>query len=54
MSRYALCRLTGLDKAVMSRFMSGKSFMSEDSLNRLARALKLKVVAGVKLPGKDG
>ena len=45
MSRYALGKQIGMDKAVMSRFMSGKGFLSEDSMNRLTHALKLIVVA---------
>jgi hypothetical protein len=46
MSRYALCKLTGMDKAVMSRFMSGKGFLSEGSLNALAKTLRLTVRRG--------
>ncbi|HSI32049.1 MAG: hypothetical protein ACAI43_09260 [Phycisphaerae bacterium] len=45
-SRSAICRAIGLDKAVMSRFMAGKGFLSERSLNALAAELGLTVVAG--------
>jgi transcriptional regulator with XRE-family HTH domain len=48
LSRYALVKLIGMDKAQMSRFMSGKRFMSEASLNRLAEVLNLSIVSGEK------
>ena len=49
-SRYALGKRIGMDKAVMSRFMSGKGFLSEDSLNRLTAALDLSVELGPNGP----
>ena len=54
MSRYALGKLIGMDKAVMSRFMAGKGFLSEESLNRLAGALNLSIVVGTKPEPKAG
>jgi hypothetical protein len=41
-----------VDKAQMSRFMSGERFLSEASLNRLATALNLRIASGVK--SKEG
>ena len=46
MSRYALGQIIGMDKGQMSRFMAGKGFLSEASMNRLAEALNLSVVSG--------
>ena len=54
MSRYALGKQIGMDKAVMSRFMAGKGFLSEGSLNRLAGALNLGIVVGTKPEPKAG
>lgn len=51
-SRNGLARRIDLDKAVMSRFMSGKGFLSESSLNRLAAALRLRIM--VDDAGKAG
>ncbi|HEY8669058.1 MAG TPA: helix-turn-helix transcriptional regulator [Tepidisphaeraceae bacterium] len=48
MSRYALGQLIGMDKAQMSRFMAGKGFLSEDSMNRLAESLHLSISSGAK------
>jgi hypothetical protein len=44
-SRYAICKVTGIDKSVMSRFMAGKGFLSERSVNRLAVVARLRIVA---------
>lgn len=46
LSRYAICKRIGLDKAVMSRFMNGKGFLAERTLNNLAALIGLAVVAG--------
>lgn len=43
LGRNELAKLIGMDKAQLSRFMAGKGFLSEHSLNRLAAALNLRV-----------
>ena len=45
---YRICRLTGIDKAAMSRFLSGERFLSEDSLNMVAEVLGLRVKGKAK------
>ena len=45
-SRYRLWKETGIDQAVLSRFMAGKAGMTLKSLDVLADALELQVVAG--------
>jgi ribosome-binding protein aMBF1 (putative translation factor) len=44
-SRYRLWKETGIDQAVLSRFMAGKAGMTLKSLDVLADALGLRVVA---------
>jgi len=45
-SRYRLWKETGIDQATLSRFMAGKAGMTLKSLDVLADALELRVVAG--------
>jgi len=45
MSRYRLWKETGIDQAVLSRFMTGKAGMTFKSLDVLADALGLRIVA---------
>jgi len=47
-SRYALCKLSGIDKAAMSRFMSGQAGLSTDSLDRLLPVLGLTLASESK------
>ena len=44
-SRYRLWKETGIDQAVLSRFMAGKAGMTLKSLDVLADALGLRIVA---------
>jgi ribosome-binding protein aMBF1 (putative translation factor) len=45
-SRYRLWKETGIDQAVLSRFVAGKAGMTLKSLDVLADALGLRIVAG--------
>ena len=45
-SRYRLWKETGIDQAVLSRFMAGKAGMTLKSLDVLAAALNLRIVVG--------
>ncbi len=44
LSRYAICKTSGVDQAVLSRFMSGKSGITTTTLDALARVLNLDIV----------
>jgi len=44
-SRYRLWKETGIDQAVLSRFVAGKAGMTLKSLDVLADALGLRIVA---------
>ena len=41
-----ICQATGLDKAVMSRFLNGKSGLSVASIDRICQVLGLRLVSG--------
>ncbi len=43
MSRYEISQQSGVDQAVLSRFMSGKAGMSMDSINLIFRLLDLEI-----------
>jgi len=43
MSRYAICKATGIDQAALSRFMSGKVGLMLASLESLACLLELEI-----------
>ena len=44
LTRYRISKITGIDQAVLSRFMAGKVGLSMSALDRLADALELDVV----------
>ncbi|MFB3891139.1 MAG: hypothetical protein ACE15C_03845 [Phycisphaerae bacterium] len=48
LSRYAVCKLTGIDKGHMSRFMSGQGALSMENLDALGRLLLLRITANGK------
>jgi len=52
LSRYAICKAIGMDQSIMSRFMTGRGGLQQDSLDALADVLRLDIVAGepLKLP----
>jgi transcriptional regulator with XRE-family HTH domain len=43
LSRYSICKAIDLNQGAMSRFMSGKSGLSMDVLDRLAEQIGLEV-----------
>lgn len=52
-SQYRIWKETGLDQAMLSRFLSGERWPSEDNLNTLARYLDLKVTGQKPAQGDD-
>jgi len=44
-SRYRICKQIGLDQALLSRFMQGRSGLSVQTLDALADVLRLRIVA---------
>jgi hypothetical protein len=55
MSRYRLCKLTGIHEAAMSRFMAGDGLLLTN-LDKLADVLDLHITTGgkAKAPAKGG
>ena len=49
-SRYRICKATGLEPAAMSRFMAGKVGLSLALIDAMADFLDLTVVAGGRKP----
>ncbi len=54
LSRYAICKKTGIDKGLMSRFMAGKSGLSMASLDALADVLGLDITTSGKRGRREG
>ncbi len=48
LSAYHICKETGIDKASMSKFLSGERGLSLAALDKLAALLKLRIVSGRK------
>jgi transcriptional regulator with XRE-family HTH domain len=44
LSRYEICKATGIDKAGLSRFMTGERGLTTASLDKLAPLLGLRIV----------
>lgn len=42
---YRLAKMTGVDTSIIARFLSGERSLSLDTVDRIARALKLRLVA---------
>jgi len=53
LSQYALCKMTGINKAAMSRFVNGKTGIGCEYLDLIADALGLQIVVN-KAKRKDG
>ena len=47
-SRYAICKATGIDQGQFSRFMAGQTGLSISALDALADALRLDIVTSGK------
>lgn len=43
-TRYRICRLTGLNQGALSRFVRGKGRLGQDSIDKLAAVLRLKLM----------
>ena len=54
MSRYRISKLTGIDAAVLCRFVQGQSGLSMDSLDALAECIGLHVVSKQETRVKKG
>jgi transcriptional regulator with XRE-family HTH domain len=52
LSGYELCNRSGVNKAAMSRFMSGERGVSVESAEALAKAMGLEIVLGPVRKGK--
>ncbi len=45
MSRYAICKAIGMNQGAMSRFMSGRSGLSLETIDKLAELLGLEIAS---------
>lgn len=50
LSRYAICKATGIDQGAMSRFMAGEMGLALETLDRLGEVLGLEVKATRRKP----
>ncbi len=49
-SRYQLWQLTGIDQAVLSKFVNGKGGLSMESLDKIGEVLGLQITQTSKTP----
>jgi hypothetical protein len=55
LSRYKICKVTGIAESLMSRFMNGRAWLGQDNLDAVAKLLDLHVAAGKpRRPPKKG
>ena len=52
MSRYELSKITGIDKAVLSKFVHGKCGLSMQSLDKIGETLSLQIIQTPKPAAK--
>lgn len=52
LSRYAICKATGLDQASMSKFMRGERGLGLDTIDQLADLLNLNICTDTTKKGK--
>jgi len=52
MTQYRIGKMTGIDKATLSRFMSGDRGMHLDNIDAIAELLKVKLTAGDSRKGR--
>ncbi|MFI5461225.1 MAG: helix-turn-helix domain-containing protein [Isosphaerales bacterium] len=52
MSRYAICKAIGLSQGTMSRFMSGRSGISSETMDRIGELLDLEIRPRRKTKGR--
>ena len=53
-SRYAISKRTGIDQALLCRFLQGKSSMALDTVDKVLDALELEIVIRPRRTRKDG
>jgi hypothetical protein len=52
-TRYRLWQETGIDQALLVRFMAGKSGLSVESIEKLIKALGLEIIIQIKTTNKQ-
>ena len=53
MTRYAICKQIGMDQGTMSRFMSAKTALSLENVDRIGDCLGLTIVASGQRKAKS-
>ncbi len=54
MTRYRISKLSGIDQAVLSRFVHGEGGMTVESLDKLAEVLELRLTTNTTRRGTKG
>jgi transcriptional regulator with XRE-family HTH domain len=54
LSRYRICKELGVAESLLSRFMSAKGFLGQETIDALAELLDLHVAAGTPRRKKKG